>query len=114
MMGFWTGFFSVFNLFPETRSYDEIKEEVDQLYIKRVSSSEFLEEMIKLVPSGNFQPYAYYNEDMDSIQVYFKDTMSYTQPLNNNIELHLCHDTNEIVGANILRVKKLLNKEYLK
>jgi hypothetical protein len=30
-MGFWTGFFSVFNLFPETKikSYKEIQEDVD-------------------------------------------------------------------------------------
>lgn len=82
--------------------------------VKIVTQSQFLEEMIKSIPSGTFQPYAYYNEDMDSIEVYFNDKMSYTQPLNNNVELYLCHDTNEIVGTKILRVKKLLNKEYLK
>lgn len=71
--------------------------------------------MIKIVPSEKFQPYAYYNADMDSIQVYFKDTSSYTQPLNNNVELYLCHDTDEIVGAKILRAKSLLNgKDYSK
>jgi len=83
---------------------------VEEVYgnVKIVTSSQFLEEMIKLVPSGSFQPYAYYNEDMDSIQVYFKDTSSYTQPLNQNVEIHLSHDTDEITGATILNIKQLI------
>jgi len=86
---------------------------VEQVYgdVKAVTSSQFLEEMLRLVPSGQFQPYAYYNEDMDSIQVYFKDSSSYTQPLNKNVEVHLCHDSNEITGATILNITRLLNKE---
>jgi len=85
---------------------------VEEVYgtVKTVTSSQFLEEMLRLVPSGQFQPYAYYNEDMDSIQVYFKDSSSYTQPLNRNVEVHLCHDSNEITGATILNIKRLLNK----
>lgn len=83
---------------------------VEQVYgdVKIVTQSQFLDEMIKLVPSGKFQPYAYYNADMDSIQVYFKDTSSYTQPLNQNVEIHLSHDTDEITGATILNIKNLL------
>ena len=86
---------------------------VEEVYgtVKTVTSSQFLEEMLRLVPSGQFQPYAYYNEDMDSIQVYFKDSSSYTQPLNRNVEVHLCHDSNEITGATILNIKRLLNKD---
>lgn len=75
------------------------------------TSKQFLEEMLKLVPSGPFVPYAYYNEDMDSIQVYFKDEDSYTQPLNKWLELHLSHDTDEIVGVNVLNVRKVLKHD---
>lgn len=83
---------------------------VEQVYgnIRAVTSSQFLDEMIKLVPTGQFIPYAYYNEDMDSIQVYFKDTSSYTQPLNENVEIHLSHDADEITGATILNIRKLI------
>ena len=80
--------------------------------INLTTSKQFLDEMTKLAEecekSGGFQPYAYYNSDMDSIQVYFKDTSSYTQPLNQNVEIHLSHDTDEITGATILNIKNLL------
>ena len=86
------------------------KDTIEEVYgdVRAVTSSQFLDEMIKLVPSGKFQPYAYYNADMDSIQVYFKDTSSYTQPLNQNVEIHLSHDTDEITGATILNIKQLV------
>ena len=90
----------------------------ENLYVKDIgeitltTSTESLNNMIKLAQdfkqSGGFQSYAYYNEDMDSIEVYFKESMYYTQPLNNNVELYLCHDTNEIVGATILNIKQLI------
>lgn len=85
---------------------------VEQVYGKTraVTSSQFLDEMIKLVPSGSFQPYAYYNADMDALQVYFKDTSYYTQPLNKNVEIHLSHDTDEIIGATILNIRKLIGE----
>ena len=76
--------------------------------IKKVSPSEFLEEMMKLVPSGNFQPYAYYHKDMDYIEAYFKDENCYTKTLNDMIELHLSFDNDEVVGINILGIKKLI------
>jgi hypothetical protein len=161
MNNFLKGFFSIFNLFPSSKSYDEITKELDNkmqdLYdrmgwgkynnpcsahntagdltrsissdewnnmvkdnksaeevygnVRIVTSSQFLDEMIKLVPSGSFHPYAYYNADMDSIQVYFKDTDSYTQPLNQNVEIHLSHDTDEITGATILNIRQLIGDQ---
>lgn len=86
---------------------------VEEVYgnIRAVTSSQFLEEMLKLVPSDSFVPYTYYNDDMDSIQVYFKDENSYTQPLNKWLELHLSHDTDEVVGVNVLNVRKVLKHE---
>lgn len=76
------------------------------------TSSQFLDEMLKLADtyggSGCFQPYAYYNEDMDSIEAYFKDESCYTKTLNNNIELHISFETGEVVGMNILNVQKLI------
>lgn len=70
------------------------------------------DEMLKLAEtydgSGCFQPYAYYNEDMDSIEAYFKDEACYTKTLNNNIELHISFDTGEVVGMNILNAQKLI------
>lgn len=74
---------------------------------------EFLEEMLKQVPSGPFVPYCYYNEDMDAIQVYFKNDESYTQPLNEAMELMLSFDKEEIVGVNIINIKKLLKEQIL-
>ena len=89
------------------------KDTIEEVYgdVRAVTSSQFLDEMIKLVPSGKFQPYAYYNADMDSIQVYFKDDGSYTQPLNQNVEIHLSHDTDEITGATILNIKQLIESK---
>ena len=86
------------------------KDTIEEVYgdVRVVTSSQFLDEMIKQFPSGSFVPYAYYNADMDSIQVYFKDTSSYTQPLNRNVEIHLSHDTDEITGATILNIKQLI------
>jgi len=99
-MGFWTGFFSAFNLFPETRSYDEIKEYVDSIVVNNPYHK------------GTFVPYAHYDESLDRVSVYFKDKDAYVKTLNNNVELHISFENEEIVGVNILRVKKLLNKEY--
>ena len=86
------------------------KDTIEEVYgdVRAVTSSQFLDEMIKQFPSGSFVPYAYYNADMDSIQVYFKDEGSYTQPLNQNVEIHLSHDTDEITGATILNIKQLI------
>jgi len=83
---------------------------VEQVYgdVKAVTSSQFLDEMLRLVPSVQFQPYAFYNEDMDAIETYFKDESCYTKTLNNNIELHISFETGEVVGMNILNVQKLI------
>lgn len=112
-MSFWKGFFSVFNLFPSSKSYDEIKEEVDSkiqnLHDKMgwkpnnswsvasevtkqyekdqtavySTADEFLQEMIKLVPKDKFVPYSYYNKDRDAIQVYWSNDESCTVPVGN-------------------------------
>ena len=93
---------------------DKYNMTVEQVYgdVKAVTSSQFLDEMLKLAEtyggSGCFQPYAYYNEDMDSIEAYFKDEACYTKTLNNNIELHISFDTGEVVGMNILNIQKLI------
>jgi hypothetical protein len=75
------------------------------------TSSNLLDEMIKLVPSGSFVPYAFYNEPMNAIQVYFKNDSCYTQPINEAVELYLSHDNDEVVGLSVLNIKKLLDKK---
>lgn len=75
------------------------------------TSQQFLDEMRKLVPSGDFVPYAYYNEEMDAIEAYFKNKSCYTQTLNENIELHIASDNEEVVGINILNIKKLIKNK---
>lgn len=127
-MSFLKGFLSIFNLFPSSKSYDEIREEVDEIlghdswgeysqldsnYVKKVTQSEFLDEMVKLVPTGPMVPHSFYNEDMDAVQVYFKDHQFYTQPLNEAMNLYVSFDTNEVIGVEILNVKKLLRVKIL-
>ena len=128
MNSFLKGFLSIFNLFPSTKSYNDIREEVDEIlghdgwgeysqldsnYVKKVTQSEFLDKMIRLVPIGPMVPHSFYNEDMDAIQVYFKDHQFYTQPLNETINLYVSFDTNEVIGVEILNVKKLLGVKIL-
>lgn len=136
MNSFLKGFFSVFNLFPSSKSYDDTREEVDEILqhdgwgeytnstrsmscdewnnnIKKVTQSEFLDKMIKLVPIGPMVPHSFHNEDMDAIQVYFKDHQFYTQPLNEAMNLYVSFDTNEVIGVEILNVKKLLEVKIL-
>ena len=58
-----------------------------------------------------FEPYAYYDEERDSIEVYFKDESCYAKPLNDQLELHLSFNNEEVVGVNILNLKKLLENK---
>lgn len=58
-----------------------------------------------------FEPYAYYDEERDSIEVYFKDESCYAKPLNDQLELHLSFENEEVIGVNILNVKKLLTEK---
>jgi hypothetical protein len=58
-----------------------------------------------------FEPYCYYNKETDSIEVYFKDESCYAKPLNDQLDLHLSFDNEEVVGVNILNVKRLLENE---
>lgn len=132
-MSFWESFCNIFNLFPERKTYQQLSDELDERMQKLYSDNgwgkyantcmpmtpiytdpkEFLEKMLKQVPSGPFVPYCYYNEDMDAIQVYFKNDESYTQPLNEAMELMLSFDKEEIVGVNIINIKKLLKEQIL-
>lgn len=131
-MSFWKGFFSVFNLFPSSKSYDDIREEVDELLqhdgwgeysnatrsmscnewnnsIRKVTQSEFLDEMIKLVPKDKFVPYSYYNKDRDAIQVYWSNDESYTVPVGNgSMNLKIAFGSKEIVGVDILNANQLV------
>ena len=87
----------------------------DEIYIypdvnvvpKEASSKEFLERIKDLSTKGEFTPYAYYNESMDEIQVYFKDESCYTKPVNDKLELYLSYD-NDVIGVKVLGVKKLI------
>jgi hypothetical protein len=81
---------------------------IDNNKITITTSQQFLDQMMKLVPSGCFQPYAYYNQDIDAIECYFKDENCYTKTLNDTIELHLSFDNEQVVGVNILGIKKLM------
>jgi hypothetical protein len=85
---------------------------VEEVYgdVKAVTSSQFLDEILRLVPSGEFQPYAYYNKDIDSIQAYFKDEGCYTKTLNDNIELYISFESGEIVGIKLLNIKQIIKE----
>jgi len=114
-MGFLTGFFSIFNLFPETKikSYKEIREGVDaklsRLGIDRCDPPWYTYSTYV----GSFVPYSYYNQDLDKVSIHFKDEDYYVQTINEDTELHISFDTKEIVGLNFLNVKQLAKKhEY--
>jgi len=80
----------------------------DYVAPKEISSKEFLERIKEELPTmGNFTPYAYYNESMDEIQVYFKDESNYTKPVNDELELYLSYD-NDVIGVKVLGVEKLI------
>lgn len=96
------------NSIPNDSSISSSSSPKDLIDIALTTDKQFLEEMMKLVPSGQFTPYAYYNEDMDAIEVYFKDESCYTKTLNNMVELHLSFENEEVVGVNILGIKKLI------
>lgn len=123
-MSFLKGFFSLFDWMCPRTTEEQLKDLDDRmqdlydkkgwgLYInpwevKKVTQSEFLDEMIKLVPKEKFVPYSYYNKDLDSIQVYWKDEESYTVPTANGINLKIGFDTSEVVGVDILNANQLV------
>lgn len=77
--------------------------------IQKVTQSEFLDEMIKLVPKDKFVPYSYYNKDMNSIQVYWSNDDSYTVPAGNgSINLKISFKTKEVIGVDILNANLLV------
>ena len=76
---------------------------------RKVSASEFLEEMIKLIPKDKFVPYSYYNKAMNSIQVYWSNDESYTVPAGNgSINLKISFKTKEVIGVDILNANQLV------
>lgn len=109
-MGFWTGFFSVFNLFPETKfkSYEGIKEDIDEK-LSRLGIDLYHPSMYTTYDQHDrsFVPYSYYNQDLDRVSVYFKDEDYYVQKVNDDLELLISFDTKEVVGLNFLNVKSL-------
>ena len=113
MNSFLKGFFSIFNLFPETKikSYDEIKEDIDEK-LSRLGIDLYHPSMYTAYGQCNtsFVPYSYYNTDLDRVSVYFKDEDYYVQTLNDDIELCVSFNTKEIVGLNFLNVKQLAKK----
>lgn len=111
-MGFWSGFFSIFNLFPETKfkSYEEIREDVDAK-LSRLGIDGWNPPLYTYSPYvGSFVPYSYYNQDLDRVSVYFKDEDYYVQKVNDDLELLISFDTKEVVGLNFLNVKSLGNR----
>lgn len=78
---------------------------------KEKTTQQFLEDTIRNFPKNSFQPYAYYNQDRDVIEVYFKDESCYTKPFNSQLEFHQSFENDEIVGVNILNARKLLEEK---
>ena len=99
MNSFWEGFFSAFNLFPSTKSYEEIKETIDSIVINNPYHT------------GNFIPYAHYDQTLDRVSVYIKDEDAYVRTLNKNLELHISFENKEVVGLNFLNIKEFITKK---
>ena len=66
--------------------------------------------LLEHVPKGPFVPYAFYNEDMNAIQVYLKNDNCYTKTINDFIELHISEDTGEVVGVNVLKIMQVIKE----
>ena len=112
-MGFLTGFFSIFNLFPETKSktYDEIREDIDEK-LSRLGIDLYHPSMYTTYDQHDrsFVPYSYYYQDLDRVSIYFKDEDYYVQTVNEDMELHISFETKEVVGLNFLNIKELAKK----
>lgn len=76
------------------------------------TSQSLMEELIRVSSSGSFVPYSRYNQYRDCIESHFTNDDYYLQPVNENIELLLSHHNDEIVGVNILNVKKVIPYQY--
>lgn len=77
-----------------------------------ITTSKSLVEELVGIPTDSFSPYAVYNEHFDSIEAHFKNDEYYAQPLNENMDLLLSHSKNEIVGARIYNLKKIIPYQY--
>ena len=100
MNSFIRGFFSIFNVFPSSKLDDSMQDLYNEMGWGTYKNP--------LTCNGSMTPYSFYNEDMDSIQLYFKDHQFYTQPLNKAMNLYISFDTKEVIGVEILNIKKLL------
>jgi hypothetical protein len=72
-----------------------------------------IDEFLEKNPPLPYRPGTFYNEDMDAIEVHFKNESFFVQPLNEAIELYISHETDEVVGLNVLKIKKLLREKIL-
>jgi uncharacterized SAM-dependent methyltransferase len=90
---------------PIDASWDEIA---------TTNTEQFLEEMIKSVPSGDFQSFVFYNRDGNMIEAYLTNDSYYAKRLVNGIDLHLNQDTDEIVGFSVHGIKSLLESKVKK
>jgi len=93
-----------------TRAAEEEKSFMKSLGIDNPMT---VDEYLATYQPCQFTPGTFYNEDMDAIEVIFKNESYYVQPLNQAIELYLTFETNEVVGLNILQLKKLLKDKIL-
>jgi len=72
-------------------------------------NKELLEELFSDYKPESFVPYFYYNKDMDVLDIYFKEDLSYTSLLNKDLNLFLSQETDEIVGVSVLNIKRLVS-----
>ena len=91
-----------------TMSEDKIS---DYGNITLTTSKNLIDELIQLKPEGSFVPYCIYSKNNDSIKICFKDANCYSQPVGEDIELLLSHETNEIVGVNVLNLKHIISSK---
>jgi hypothetical protein len=125
MRGFLKGFCSLFDwMTPRTLDerlqdlYDDMNwgeyknpnvENVEMLHkMQKEKTKEFLDNIEKHAPKGSFIPYAYYNKSLNTIEAFFKDHASYTQPLNENLDLIISQETGEVVGLKILNINEVV------
>jgi hypothetical protein len=78
-------------------------------WYKYPGNKEILEKVFADYQPGYFIPYCHYNEDMDTIDVYFKSDPPYTQLLNKELNLFLSQETDEVIGVSVLNAKRLLS-----
>lgn len=124
-MNIFRSFVSILNLFPQSTSNmpGSLVKDIESLNsdnhkvllennVKPHITLSTSEDTIKQLSSVNqrriFIPYSYYNQDMDVIQVFWKNEDYYTHQLPNNINLKISLESNEIIGVDIFNVNALV------